>query len=70
MVVVALMVVTDKIIELVLLTLFRCDTPEQESTEGVALHKAVEQPTDLLWPPYELSLNRRQDVLLGRDLIQ
>src|SRR3989337_3702436 len=40
------------------------DLPEEKGSDGVALHQAVKERTDLMGGPYELPLNRRQSIFV------
>ena len=67
---VAFMVVQHEVIELVAVVVLLIDLPTKESPERIALHKAVEQSADLLWPPYEFALNRWQYDVVPFDLAE
>jgi hypothetical protein len=59
---IAFVVVLDESIKLEKYALLGFDPPEKEGAKRIALHKAVEQPTDLLRVPNEFPLDCRQDV--------
>ncbi len=48
----------------------RFDTPEQELSERVSLHQAVEQPADLILAPHEFPLDRWQHIFVRNDPVQ
>ena len=57
--IVALMIFPNEVVPAVLAGMLRLYPPEHELPKGVALHQAVKQVTNLLWPPDKFPLNRR-----------
>ena len=49
-----LIVVRNELVEVVVLGGFGIDSPEQEGSDRVAAHEAVEEPLDLMRVPHEL----------------
>ena len=68
--VVALVVVENEVEELELTAVLRSDTPVKKCAEWIALHEAVEQPTNLLWLPHELPLDRGQHQIVSVDFVK
>ena len=58
-----LVIMRDEVVEIELCGQHRTYLPKQESSDWVAPHQAVEETTDLVCPPNEFALNRRQHVV-------
>jgi hypothetical protein len=67
---VTLVVIEHEIVKFALAARCRFDFPEQESTERITLHQAVEQTPDLLRLPHEFTLDRWQYVVRLLDTTQ
>ena len=68
--VLALVIVGEELVERVRLCRLRCRLPQQEGSNGVPPHEAVDQFGDLARPPDELALDRRHQVLPAMDRLQ
>ena len=67
---VTLVVVEDKVVELVALVVFLFDLPIKERAKWVPLHEAIEQVVYLLRLPDELALNRGKHDLVAFDFAE
>ena len=67
--IVFLMVVPDEVVPFEVSTYFRSYTPEQEGSERISLHEAVEKLADLVRLPDEFPLDGRKDEVAVLDCI-
>lgn len=63
---VSLVVTKDKVIEVELVTILWLDSPVEEGSKRIALHKAIEQPVDLLRSPHKLALDGGQHEVMTK----
>ena len=68
--IVSLVIVANEVEELKLGAVLGSNAPIEKRTEGVLLHNAVEQPTNLPGPPYKFTLDRRQHQVVPLNLIK